>query len=142
IEYKRLVDDLARRLDDEGLLREIRALSGTDARVFADEELLRMVLPAIRADYRIVESHRAVPDPPLDCRVIALTGVDDPKVTAEEARAWREHTTSAFDLVTFPGGHFYLTTQAAEVARVISTALAPPPATPGTPPPPELIGRP
>ncbi|MFG2938841.1 thioesterase II family protein [Streptomyces sp. NPDC048282] len=134
--------ETAHRLDDEGLLREIRALSGTDSRVFADEELVRMVLPAIRADYRIVENHRAVPDPPLDCPITALTGIDDPKVTPEEAQAWREHTTAAFDLVAFPGGHFYLTARAAEVARVIGTALAPPPATPGTPPPPELIGRP
>ncbi|MFD7711541.1 thioesterase II family protein [Streptomyces sp. NPDC059785] len=111
-------------LDDDGLLREIRALSGTDSRVFADEELVRMVLPAIRADYRIVESHRAAPGPPLDCPITVLTGSDDPKVTTEEAAAWQEHTTSAFDLVTFPGGHFYLTAHTVQVARQITTTLA------------------
>ncbi|WP_329363862.1 alpha/beta fold hydrolase [Streptomyces sp. NBC_00669] len=110
-------------LDDDGLLREVRALSGTDSRVFADEELVRMVLPAIRADYRIVESHRSAPEPLLDCPITVLTGADDPKVTAEEAAAWQEHTTSAFDLVTFPGGHFYLTAHAAPVAHLIAATL-------------------
>ncbi|MEU5832699.1 alpha/beta fold hydrolase [Streptomyces diacarni] len=109
----------AHRLDDEGLLREIRALSGTDSRVFADEELVRMVLPAIRADYRLVESHRSAPEPLLDCPITAMTGTEDPKVTVEEAAAWQEHTTSAFDLVTFPGGHFYLTAHAPQVAQLI-----------------------
>ncbi|MFD5543032.1 thioesterase II family protein, partial [Streptomyces sp. NPDC127079] len=110
-------------LDDEALLREVRALSGTDSRVFADEELVRMVLPAIRADYRIVENHRPAPDPLLDCPITVLTGDADPKVTADEARAWQHHTTAAFDVVTFPGGHFYLTAHAAEVATTITTAL-------------------
>ncbi|MEZ0071334.1 surfactin synthase thioesterase subunit [Planotetraspora sp. GP83] len=25
--------------------------------------------------------------------------------------AWQEHTTAAFDMLVFPGGHFYLTEQ-------------------------------
>ncbi|MEU5313853.1 alpha/beta fold hydrolase [Streptomyces sp. NPDC021562] len=110
-------------LDDEALLREVRALSGTDSRVFADEELVRMVLPAIRADYRIVENHRSAPGPLLDCPITVLTGDADPKVTADEARAWQHHTSSSCDVVTFPGGHFYLTAHAADVARTITAAL-------------------
>lgn len=34
--------------DDNGLITELKALSGTDAQVFGNEELLRMVLPAVR----------------------------------------------------------------------------------------------
>lgn len=56
-----------------------------------------MVLPAIRADHRIVESHRSAPGPLRDCPITVLTGDADPKVTAEEARAWQHHTTSARD---------------------------------------------
>ncbi len=68
-----------------------------------------MVLPAIRADYRIVENYRYAPGPPLDCPLTVFTGVDDPKVSADEAEAWREHTSDTFDLVTLSGGHFFLT---------------------------------
>jgi surfactin synthase thioesterase subunit len=112
-------------LDDDGLLREIRALAGTDDRLFADEELVRMVLPAIRADYRLVDDYRYHPAPPLDCPLTVLTGTDDAKVTPDEAAAWQTHTSAAFDLVTLTGGHFFLTAHQAKVAEVIRTGLGP-----------------
>lgn len=117
--------EYAHALDDEGLLREIRTLSGTDDRVLADEELLRMVLPAVRADYRIVENYRYTPGPPLDCPLTVFTGADDPKVSADEAEAWREHTTDVFDLVTLSGGHFFLTAHQERLAEVITKGLTP-----------------
>ncbi|MFF6989038.1 thioesterase domain-containing protein [Streptomyces sp. NPDC010273] len=110
---------------DDGLLREIRTLSGTDDRVFADEEILRMVLPAFRADYRIVENCRYAPGPPLDCPLTVFTGVDGPKVSADEAEAWRGHTTGTFDLVTLTGGHFFLTAHQERLAEVITKGLTP-----------------
>jgi len=44
--------------------------------------------------------------------------------TVEEASRWREHTTGAFRLHRFAGGHFYLTNQHAAVNRVIADELA------------------
>ncbi|WP_020121640.1 thioesterase II family protein [Streptomyces canus] len=117
--------EYAHRLDDDGLLREIRRLSGTDDRVFADEELVRMVLPAICADFRIVENYRYEPGPPLDCPLTVFTGTDDPKVSADEAAAWREHTTDTFALHSLPGGHFFLTAHQERVAEEVTKGLPP-----------------
>lgn len=50
-------------LGDEGIVAEIRAMSGTDARLLEDEELLCMVLPSLRSDYRALETYRATPAP-------------------------------------------------------------------------------
>jgi len=52
-----------------------------------------------------------------------LTGDSDPKTTMEEAKAWAGHTTGPFDLRVFPGGHFFLTSHAAEVNRMLATAV-------------------
>ncbi|MGX1885242.1 thioesterase II family protein [Streptomyces sp. NPDC055287] len=106
--------------DDQGLMDEIRRLSGTDDRLLADEELLRMILPAIRGDYRVVESYEYRPGPPLNCPVLSLMGDADPQVTEEEAGSWSEHTTGRFTKTVFPGGHFYLNSQGADVIRTIS----------------------
>ena len=96
-------------LDDDGLLDDVRLLSGTDAAVLDDEELLRMALPAIRADYQAIETHRYEEGtPPLRCPITVLTGDDDPKTTADEARAWSAHTRGEFAVRTFLGGHFFL----------------------------------
>ena len=82
-----------------------------------------MIMPAIRSDYRAIERYRWRPGPALACPVSAFVGDDDPKVTVAEARAWAVHTTGRFDLLVFPGGHFYLTEQAPRVLREITERL-------------------
>ncbi|MFD7668482.1 thioesterase II family protein [Streptomyces sp. NPDC059788] len=101
-------DESVHRRDDDGLIEELKKLSGTDSRVLGDEELLRMVLPAIRSDYRAIESYRCEPGTRVSCPVTVLTGDNDPKTTLADARAWQDHTDGPFDMAVFPGGHFYL----------------------------------
>ncbi|CAM5682987.1 Thioesterase OS=Streptomyces fumanus OX=67302 GN=GCM10018772_20780 PE=3 SV=1 [Streptomyces fumanus] len=107
--------------DDDGLVAQLKAMSGTDAQVLGDEELLRMVLPAIRSDYRAIETYAPV-EATVDCP-ITTNGDADPKATVEEAEAWRAHTAAGFHLQVFDGGHFYLSSRAAEVIAVVREAL-------------------
>jgi pyochelin biosynthetic protein PchC len=109
---------------DAGLLNEMRRLSGTDSRVFEDEELMRMALPLIRNDYRAAETYRGEPGSEVSCDIVTLVGESDPKVTLPEAEKWREHTSGRFDMRTYPGGHFYLVDHRDEVNRVLAERLA------------------
>jgi pyochelin biosynthetic protein PchC len=115
--------------DDAGLLANVRALGGTDMSLLDDQDVLRMVLPAIRSDYKAAETYTYRPGPPLACPIIALTGDNDPKVTVDEADAWRTHTSAEFELVVYPGAHFYLNDHVPDIlhrirshTREISTA--------------------
>ncbi|WP_329572853.1 thioesterase II family protein [Kitasatospora sp. NBC_01266] len=117
-------DERVHLLDDDGLITDISRLSGTDTQVLGDPEILRMILPAIRADYRAAETYRYTPGPRLSCPLFALTGDQDAQVTVEEAQAWENHTSGPFDLRVFPGGHFYLNDQAAGVMAAIRTHLS------------------
>ncbi|WP_333776359.1 thioesterase II family protein [Streptomyces sp. IBSBF 3136] len=109
--------------DDERLLAEIVKMEGTEPAMLQDPELVRMILPALRSDYKAAETYRYRPGPPLRCPVVALTGDADPQVTEGEAGAWREHTTGPFELRVFPGGHFYLNHHAGEVVALIRQRL-------------------
>lgn len=113
-------DDRVHLRDDAGLIAEVRRLAGTNARVFDDEELVRMVLPAIRADYRAAETYRYRPGPALTCPVTALTGDADPKASVDEVGRWRERTTGTFSVHVFAGGHFFLSDNRSAVAAVVS----------------------
>ncbi|KQX77120.1 MULTISPECIES: thioesterase II family protein [unclassified Streptomyces] len=113
-------DEQVHLASDERLISEIKRLEGTESRVFEDEEIVRMILPAVRSDYRAAESYRYRPGPALSCPVTALTGDRDPHVTLDEAEAWREHTTGPFRLRVFPGGHFFLNSHAQAVMREIT----------------------
>ena len=116
-------DEHVHRRDDAGILQDLRRLGGTDARVLGDDDVIRLVLPATRADYRAAETYRYVAGPLLTCPVTALTGDDDPSTTLDEAAGWREVTTGAFELRVFPGGHFFLTRHLDEIVRLIGERL-------------------
>ncbi|MFJ6658778.1 thioesterase II family protein [Streptomyces sp. NPDC091377] len=116
-------EDVHRRSDDE-IIAEIRTLSGTDPGVLADDELLRMVLPALRADYRAVETYRYSDGDRLSAPIGVLVGESDPRVNLDEARAWQRLTDAGFSLRTFPGGHFYLNAHQSAVASAVAERLA------------------
>lgn len=109
--------------DDATLIAEVTTLDGTDAALLEDEELLRMVLPVLRADYRAVETYRRAPGPRLSCPVVAMTGDADPRVSLDEARTWAEETEGEFELRVFPGAHFYLVAAQEAVLAEVRTAL-------------------
>jgi pyochelin biosynthesis protein PchC len=95
-------------LGDEGLCEELSRLGGTNPLVFDHPELLRLVLPAVREDYRLSETYRPTPGPLLNCPVVACRGAGDPEVTAAESRSWQETTRGEFTSWVYPGEHFYL----------------------------------
>ncbi|MFE0178421.1 thioesterase II family protein [Streptomyces sp. NPDC059002] len=115
--------ELVHERDDEGVLAELAAQGGTDMRLLRDPDVLAMVLPSIRSDYRAIETHRADPDASVTCPVTVLTGAKDGKVTAAEAAAWQRHSRGAFALRTFPGGHFFLNDHRDTVVDLIRTTL-------------------
>jgi surfactin synthase thioesterase subunit len=115
-------EDVHRRTDD-GIVAEMRELNGTEGGVLGDEEMLRVVLPAVRADYQAVETYRYQPGASLSCSISAFAGEQDPRVDVVDVAAWAEHTTGRFDLRTFPGGHFFLTANQAAVLADIRGRL-------------------
>jgi len=112
------------RWSDERLWDEVRRLNGTDARMLEDRDLAALVLPRLRADYRLIETYRPRLAELLDCPVTSLVGDRDTEVTVEEAGAWRDATRSECRLHVFPGGdHFYLIRRRVEVIGHVLTSL-------------------
>ena len=86
---------------------ELRRLEGVPAQVLDDPALLRMVLPALRADTALYRNYVYREEPPLDCPICAYGGTEDPNIRREHLEAWAQQTTSTFHLRMFPGGHFF-----------------------------------
>ncbi|WP_225829133.1 thioesterase II family protein [Streptomyces naphthomycinicus] len=110
--------------DDDGMVEGLTELGGMDEAVLADAELLRLVLPCVRADLRLIETYRPAHLPSLATPVTAYTGTADAHVPREGAAAWRDLTSAEFNLRVFPGGHFYLIGQEPEVVGDVCTRLA------------------
>ncbi|MEU2915727.1 thioesterase II family protein [Streptomyces massasporeus] len=111
------------RLSDDDFSAALRSLDGTSDGVFTDPELMKLLLPTLRADFTLWENHRHRPDQPLSVPVTALGGDTDPRAPVGGLRAWEEQTTGAFSVEVFPGGHFYLNDSEAELAAVLGRTL-------------------
>jgi surfactin synthase thioesterase subunit len=120
-------------LDDDGLVAHVQQLDGDTgvADALADPDVRAMALPALRADYRAVETYPVTSGPPLRCPITVLTGRDDPVVSAAEAAAWDDHTLGGFECLTFPGRHFFVATHRDAILTEIKTRLARVPSTLG-----------
>src|SRR5205823_539025 len=56
---------------DEELLEELKRLEGAPPELLANEELLRLSLPALRADSTLYRNYVYLEDEPLDCPIRA-----------------------------------------------------------------------
>ncbi|MEU7136259.1 alpha/beta fold hydrolase [Streptomyces sp. NPDC046261] len=100
------LSDLSRQ-GDAALIAHLTELGGMAPEILADEELLGLVMPAIRADYRLLEDYRPTRLARLSTPVAALVGTDDKAVDARSAATWSDATREFLGVSEFPGGHFY-----------------------------------
>ncbi|MFI7406740.1 thioesterase II family protein [Streptomyces sp. NPDC049541] len=108
---------------DAEVLDDVRRLGGTDRSMLADPDLLELVLPALRADYKALGTYSWRGAEPLAVAVTALSGDSDPMMTVEDAGTWRAYTTGDFDVKVFSGGHFYLFDHLDKVAATVTEGL-------------------
>lgn len=113
--------------DEEGLIRTVLSLGGTESAALLDADIRELVMPVIRQDYRLVETYRHRSFPKLDLPITVLFGEQDQMTTIDEAHTWEQHTSGTFTLHRFPGGHFFLNDHLEAVAEIISNILHPKP---------------
>ncbi len=95
-------------MDDDALWADVARAGGTNPQVLESAELRAMVLPVLRADYRLSETYQPVEGPPLSCPVLAVSGDDDPDVDLTLLPGWGKLTDADFAVRVFDGNHFYL----------------------------------
>lgn len=111
-------------LADDALVAELRRYNGLPQALLEEPELLALLLPALRADLRLLETAVYTPEAPFDFPICALGGNQDPLINVQQLDAWRAQTTGAFRRVMFAGDHFFLQNAAAAVAAEITAAAS------------------
>lgn len=110
-------------LPDAEFVNELKKLNGIPSEILQNDELMRLSLPTIRADFEMLETYRYQSDAPLNCPLIALGGTDDSRVSREEVEGWSMHTKTSFESQFFAGDHFFLTTANETVLRFVEGKL-------------------
>jgi medium-chain acyl-[acyl-carrier-protein] hydrolase len=110
-------------LTEPEFIEELIRLNGTPREVLEDPELMRLMMPILRADFEVSETYTGDEKSPLNCPISAFGGLHDPEVERKHLKAWCEQTTAPFSLQMFPGDHFFLHTAQSDLLRAVSHQL-------------------
>jgi surfactin synthase thioesterase subunit len=91
----------------------------------ASAELRTLLMPAIRAEFRMGARYRFTPEPPWETAITCFNGLDDPYVAREDALAWSEHTRRLFRLHLREGAHFLVVDDRDFIVETINRELQP-----------------
>jgi surfactin synthase thioesterase subunit len=107
-------------LSDGALIASLGRQGMTAAELLANEELMEMVLPVLRADLALARRYRDDHLQPLArTPVLALAGRQDRLVTPEQVIAWRAKTDRWLGHELPPGEHFYYLPDPAVLADAV-----------------------
>ena len=99
--------------------KEIERLNGTPDAVLRNPELMKLVEPALRADFAACETYVYRDEAPLDCPIAAFRGIDDPNTNVEGIGAWQRQTEAGFSTSVFAGDHFFIVSERSRVLAAI-----------------------
>jgi medium-chain acyl-[acyl-carrier-protein] hydrolase len=111
-------------LPDDEFARFICDLGGTNPELLEDHDARSVILPPIRDDFAMWETHEFSEDFPLDVPITAFGGAEDPLVRSADLAQWREQTTGNFRVRLFPGGHFFMKAHSGMLIEEIEHDLA------------------
>jgi surfactin synthase thioesterase subunit len=116
-------DPAVGQLSDAALIDVLERYEGTPQDLLNDAELMRLMLPVIRADMALCDSYVYEPGPPLECPITVFGGLEDHLRSRACLESWQEYTRGPFMLRMLPGGHFFINSWAVPVFEVIRQEL-------------------
>ena len=114
-----------RQLPDEEFVSALNTLfgEGIPKAILEDQDFLKAILPAIRADVCLFERYSYIARPPLSCPLSVFGGRRDKAVQASQLAEWRTHTAGPFYCHLMDAEHFYLQSERAALTASIRSKL-------------------
>lgn len=109
--------------DDDKLIERLSEYNGTPPEVLEHRELMRLLAPAIRADFALAAEYAYKPAPLLDIPITVLAGRSDGQTSPEQVDAWQRETTAKLQQHWFDGDHFFLRPEQNSVLGVLNSEL-------------------
>lgn len=106
------------------LIQALKRINGTPPELFADADILDLILPTLRADMAVYETYVYRERGPLTCPIIACGGRDDTRVAPEQVEAWRQQAAGSFETHLFAGDHFYLHQAVPQLTQLVGRVVA------------------
>lgn len=116
-------------LPDDQLIEKLREYNGTPHEILANQELMALILPTLRADLSLAETYAYRSRPPLAMPMTVFAGDRDSVDALSHVEHWADETAAACALHRFDGDHFFINSHRSEliahINRTLQTMLAP-----------------
>lgn len=94
-------------LPEKEFIHELVQEGALPEELAADEEMLEIMMPALRADYKIYDTYKYRQEAKLLCPITAFKGDSDETVDQEAMNLWQWETEGPFRFVEMSGGHLF-----------------------------------
>jgi surfactin synthase thioesterase subunit len=111
-------------LPDSEFTEQLKLLSGTPQEILENREMMELLLPMLKADFKIAECFRAK-NKSLNCPITVLGGKTDSTISTEELSRWNELTTFKCDIRSVCGGHFFINENPSYLLQLLNSILTP-----------------
>lgn len=102
------VDEPIGQLPDAEFLQALRRFNGTSETVLQNADLMQLLLPLLRADFRVYETYTYTSEEPLPFPIAAYGGLSDFRAPRQGIEAWKMQTRQKFFLRMYAGDHFFI----------------------------------
>ncbi len=115
--------EIYHKLPDDKFREKILDLGGTPKEFFEHPELLEVLLPMLKSDFKIAETFSSSAEiTPFDYDINVLIGKEE-DVTAEQMHGWKEHTSRICTMYYFEGGHFFINEEMEKVVDIVNNTV-------------------
>lgn len=90
------------------VFKVILRADGIPERILQNEELMQAMLPTLRADFELCDTHDMQEEAPLSYPFSIFGGEEDRRISPAELDAWRVHSAAPCSLTLLPGSHFFI----------------------------------
>ncbi|WP_445362240.1 thioesterase II family protein [Microbulbifer sp. ANSA003] len=99
--------------------QEVREMGGMSEEILAVPELLELVEPVLRADFKMNNGYAWPQSEPLPIPITVLTGTEDKLCNVDKLHDWQAFTCDDFELMEYDGGHFFINEHKKKIVSVI-----------------------
>ncbi|QOQ54192.1 thioesterase II family protein [Bacillus amyloliquefaciens] len=111
-------------LPDKQMIQWLNKLGGIPNDLIENYELMKLFLPMIRNDYKLIENYsNKIKKKLSNVTLTVLTGKFDDSLTIREVEGWKEYSEKRVDIYQINGGHFFINESDTEVISIVRDKL-------------------
>jgi medium-chain acyl-[acyl-carrier-protein] hydrolase len=114
--------ELTYHLPDDEFIIKVGELNGSPPEVLANKEIMLLILPALRADFKIIETYHNNSKLTIPTKISVLAG-DQEDLEIAHVEAWFALFQTKADLHWINGDHFFIEKNKTEVLEIVNTLI-------------------